>query len=69
MSIVGPRMLLAQALLDRGERDMVLEYLQKIKTSWKSGAIPLDHWIAAIRLGKPQRLNLVDALFPALPHR
>jgi hypothetical protein len=53
-------MLLAQALLDRGERDAVIEYLQKIKVPWQYGSLQLDHWITAIRKGKSQRLNLVD---------
>ena len=53
-------MLLAQALLDRGERDVVLKYLEGIKTSWKSGSKQIDHWVAAIRKGKSERLNLVD---------
>ena len=60
LSIVGPRMLLAQALLDLGEHDVVIEYLRKIKVSWRSGAIQLDQWTAAIRKGKSERLNLVD---------
>jgi hypothetical protein len=69
MSTVGPRMMLAQALLVRGERDVVLDYLEKIKASWKSGVVQLDHWIAAIRRGKSERLNLVDASIPASPGR
>ena len=69
MSTVGPRMMLAQALLVRGEPDVVLEYLEKIKASWKSGVVQLDHWIAAIRRGKSERLNLVNASIPASPGR
>jgi len=69
MGTLGPRMLLAQELLDRGERDIVLEYLEKIKTSWKSGATQLDHWMIAIRKGKSERLNLVDAPILASPYR
>ncbi len=68
MSIVGPRMQLAQALLDHGERDVVLQYLEKIEASWERGAIQIDHWIAAIRMGKMERLNLVDATPIASPH-
>ena len=60
ISTVGPRMTLAQALLEHGERDVVLEYLENIKTSWNSGGRQLDHWIATIRKGKSPRLNLVD---------
>ncbi|MGA8490942.1 MAG: hypothetical protein WB711_10990 [Terriglobales bacterium] len=65
MNTLGPRMLLAQALLDRGEREVVLQYLDKMKTSWKSGTTQLDHWIAAIKTGKAERLNLVDTPIPA----
>jgi hypothetical protein len=68
MNALGPRMLLAQALLDRGERDVVLQYLDKMKASWRSGIILLDHWIAAIKTGKAERLNLVDTPIPASPH-
>jgi hypothetical protein len=60
MSSQGPRMTLAQALLDHGEREVVLQYLEKIKTLWKSGSVSLDGWIEAIRQGKSPRLNLVD---------
>jgi tetratricopeptide (TPR) repeat protein len=60
LSKIGPRMLLAQALLDRGERDAVIEYLQKIKVPWQYSSLQLDQWITAIRKGKSQRLNLVD---------
>jgi hypothetical protein len=67
MNIIGPRMLLAQALLDRGERDVVLQYLEKIEVSWKSGTVHLDYWIASIRKGKPVRLNLADVPISALP--
>lgn len=60
LSTVGPRMLLAQALLDRGEREVVIEYLLKIKVPWRYGAVQLNQWIAVIRKGKSERLNLVD---------
>jgi tetratricopeptide (TPR) repeat protein len=69
MGRVGPRMLLAQMLFDRGERQVVLQYLQNLKTSWKSGSFLLDHWIAAIRLGKSVRLNHVDAPILGVPAR
>lgn len=60
LNTIGPRMTLAQALLDRGERDVVIDYLQKVGTMWLSGAVELDQWIAAIRKGKAERLNRVD---------
>jgi tetratricopeptide (TPR) repeat protein len=69
MGRVGPRMLLAQMLFDQGEREVVLQYLQNLKTSWKSGSFLLDHWIAAIRLGKSVRLNHVDTPILGLPQR
>jgi len=56
----GPRMLLAQELLDRGEREVVIEYLQKVKTFWSSGAVSIARWISDIRAGRRERLNLVD---------
>jgi hypothetical protein len=58
----GPKMLLAQALLDRGERDIVVEYLERMKTAWKSPAADrlLQKWIDNIRRGKANRLNLID---------
>lgn len=58
----GPRMLLAQALLDRGEREFVLQYLLKMKTSWPSGVTQIGYWSAEIRKDKPVRLNLVDTV-------
>lgn len=64
MSKVGPQMRLAQALLDRGEREVVLQYLSQMRTCWKSGRATLDQWIAAIRSGKPARLNAVDRRNP-----
>ena len=49
-----------RTLLDRGEREVVIEYLQKIRSSWRQGAVQLDQWIAGVRKGKSERLNLVD---------
>ncbi len=63
----GPRMLLAQELLDRGERDVVIEYLQKVKAFWGSGAKSIDGWISAIRSGKRARLNLVEMPMLTVP--
>lgn len=67
MSKFGPRMLLAQALLDRGEYAVVLQYLGIMKTRWKSGSAKLDGWIVGIQQHKPQKLNLVDTLGPSAP--
>ena len=53
----GPNMSLAKALLERGERDVVLDYLKACRTMWTmSGAgpsreHPLDRWERAITAG------------------
>lgn len=59
MSEAGPPMLLAQALLDRGENEVVLQYLESMKRTWKSGAVKIDAWIAGIRQRKSEKLNRV----------
>lgn len=61
----GPRMLLAQMLIDRGEREAVCDYLGKVKGAWPGGAARIDRWTAEIRQGKSVRLNLVDTLLVA----
>lgn len=47
----GPNMLLAKALLEKGERDAVLEYFTRCKSFWKMGADRLDAWSATVRQG------------------
>jgi TonB family protein len=47
----GPNLTLARELLERGERDAVLEYLALCKNFWKSGSSKLDAWIDVIRAG------------------
>ncbi len=60
MAMLGPRMLLAQELLDRGERGVVVEYLQKVKTFWKRAGPVLDEWSQSIQQGKAPKLNRLD---------
>jgi TonB family protein len=57
----GPNMTLASELLEKGQRDAVLEYLTLCKKFWTLGADRLDAWIDAIRTGgKPDfGFNLV----------
>ena len=62
----GPDMLLAQALLDRGERETVVQYLKKIDTSWSSGHFFLQRWIKDIRDGKSVKLSASPALLHAV---
>lgn len=47
----GPNMTLASELLEKGQRDAVLEYLTLCKKFWTLGADRLDAWIDAIRTG------------------
>ena len=47
----GPNMRLASELLERGQRDAVLEYLALCKKFWTMGASRLDTWTDAIRTG------------------
>jgi hypothetical protein len=44
----GPSMELARELLGRGERDVVLRYLERCSSFWKHGAEQLSRWAAAI---------------------
>ncbi len=47
----GPTMILAEALVEAGERAAVIEYLESCKKFWKLSDGQLDSWIAAIRRG------------------
>ena len=47
----GPNMTLASELLEKGQRDAVLEYLTLCKKFWTLGGSQLDTWIDAIRTG------------------
>jgi hypothetical protein len=48
----GPRMSLAAELLDRGQRDVVVAYLDKCARFWKFDHGQLSQWKAEIRAGK-----------------
>ncbi len=48
----GPSMVLAGELLARGERDVVLEYLEKCSSFWQYGADYLSRWAGAIERGE-----------------
>lgn len=47
----GPNMSLAKELVERGERDAVLEFLSLCGTFWKTGNGKLEAWSAAVRSG------------------
>jgi tetratricopeptide (TPR) repeat protein len=47
----GPNMTLAKELLEKGERDAVITFLQACGKFWKMGADQLPNWIATIKGG------------------
>lgn len=48
---------LAQHLLEHGERDTVLEYLQLCSKFWKDNDELLERWTVAIKSGKAPDLQ------------
>lgn len=52
MNSFGPNMQLAKALLEKGERDVVLEYFQRCGTFWKMGETRLAAWTASVKKGE-----------------
>lgn len=55
LNTFGPDLDLANALLQRGHTEVVIEFLQVCTRFWKPR--PLQHWIAAIRAGEKPQLN------------
>ena len=51
MDTFGPNMLLAQALLEKGEKDTVVKYLESCKTFWEMDRGRLDNWILIVKGG------------------
>ena len=47
----GPNMALAKELLEKGERDVVLTYLQSCAKFWKMGGEQLQSWTATVKGG------------------
>ena len=54
----GPDMSLAQALLEKGERDTVLEYFSRCRTFWKMGRDNLDAWTETVRAGGMPNMSM-----------
>lgn len=48
----GPNMQLAKDLLEKGEKDVVLEYFKRCGTFWEMGEDKLAAWTEAVRQGK-----------------
>lgn len=47
----GPNMTLAKALLEKGEKDAVLEYIDLCRKFWKMGGDRLDRWSKDVKAG------------------
>jgi hypothetical protein len=52
IAISGPTLILAKELLEHGERDSVLQYLQNCLVLWPRGQNALEIWIADLQRGK-----------------
>jgi tetratricopeptide (TPR) repeat protein len=48
----GPNVSLAKDLLEKGERDAVIQYLELCRKFWKMDNGRLDQWIKEIKVGK-----------------
>ena len=53
----GPDTSVARALLQRGERDAVVEYLTRFRELWPKGSAILTRWETAIRAGRQPNFN------------
>ena len=51
MNSFGPNMCLAKDLLEKGERQVVLEYFKECGSFWKSGQGKLDEWAKQVKAG------------------
>ena len=52
MNSFGPNVSLAKDLLEKGERDVVIQYLELCRKFWKMHRGRLDQWIQEIKDGK-----------------
>lgn len=52
MNSFGPNMSLAKDLLEKGERDVVLQYFDLCRKFWKMGNDNLDQWTKDVKAGK-----------------
>jgi hypothetical protein len=51
LTTFGPNMALARDLLDRGERDVVIQYLEECRALWTTDRGKLAEWLALARAG------------------
>jgi hypothetical protein len=52
MNSFGPNMRLAKALIEKGEKDVVLEYFRRCGTFWTMGESKLATWRSAVEKGQ-----------------
>ena len=52
MDSFGPNMSLAKDLIEKGERDVVVEYFGLCRTFWKMDRGRLDEWTQTVKAGK-----------------
>jgi hypothetical protein len=52
ISISGPSLILAKELLEHGQRDAVMQYLEKCLALWPRGQEAIQLWIAEIKRGR-----------------
>lgn len=55
MCSFGPRLRLANELLDVGETEAVLSYLEKVREFWECGPTKVAAWIKAMKAGRDPR--------------
>ena len=48
----GPSMTLAKELLEKGERQAVIEYFQLCAKFWEMGKKSLENWTSVVKEGK-----------------
>ena len=52
MNTFGPNMQLAKSLLEKGEKDVVLEYFKRCGTFWRMGKTRLSAWSESVKNGE-----------------
>jgi hypothetical protein len=57
IDVTGPDVSVARGLLQRGERDTVLEYFHRVHNFWSQGGSVLNRWETAIRAGRQPNFN------------
>lgn len=53
----GPNMSLAKEMIEKGETEPVLQYLEECRKFWKSGVSRLDQWQKEIQEGRTPNLD------------